>query len=205
MSRSASAIRAEQLSLLPPGWVWPHDPDSLLAAILYPMAQGLADLEKLAEQMLLTELNPATATVCLEDYERVLGADPCGRDLSTMSVGERQLLAHMRWTARGGASVAYFIELAAKRGITIDIREVHTSVAGRMCAGDELVESPENYVWVATLPLTKLVVFEAGQSEAGDLTFETLLTGIECDLRRLKPAHTEIAYWYQEETEPWTE
>lgn len=197
MSRSITAIHAEQLSLLPPGWVWPHDNTSLLAAVLLPMAQGLADLEALAEQM-LTEVDPRSATACLEDYERVLGADPCGRDLSTMSIAERQQLAHMRWTARGGASIRYFTELAARRGVDITIKEVVCSVADRLCADDELVEDPENFVWVVELALTQLIEFEAGASEAGDLTFETLLTGIECDVRRLKPAHTELAFNYLE-------
>lgn len=197
MNRSAEAINTEQLSLLPPGWVWPRDPDSLMAALLRPLARELAVIEALAKD-LLAEVNPAMAIYCLEDYERVLGPDPCGRDLSTMSLLERQQLAHMRWTARGGASIPYFVGLAASRGVEIEIEECHVSSADWLCADDELVESPENYVWCVNLPLTRLTVFEAGASEAGDLTFEYLLTGIECDLRRLKPAHTDIAFRYRD-------
>ncbi|HWJ72417.1 MAG TPA: putative phage tail protein [Kaistia sp.] len=195
MSRSADVAHREILSLMPPGWVWPRGTDSLFAAVLKPLAIELADLEATAEAM-IEEIDPRTATLCLEDFERVLGADPCGRDPLTYTIAERQQLAHQRWTARGGQSIAYFTELAAKRGIAINIIEAHPTVADRAEAGDELVESPEQFVWLVQLAATEEILFEAGKSEAGDLLVEYRGPDIECDIRRRRPAQTEVVFSY---------
>jgi uncharacterized protein YmfQ (DUF2313 family) len=127
MTRREDDVRAEMIALLPDGWVWPKRvAETLLAALLEPIAGELAQIEQTAAAM-IDELDPRSAALCLTDYERVLGPDPCGRDTSTMSLGDRRTLAHQRWTGRGGASRAYFIGLAAKRGIAITISENRVS------------------------------------------------------------------------------
>ena len=156
--RSEDQVLDELLSLLPPGWIWRRDRDSVIAALLTPLAGGIADVEALAEEM-LREVDPRFATVCLPDFERVLGPDPCGRDTSTMSLADRRLLAHQRWTARGGASRAYFIGLAAKRGVTITISENRCSYADEMVAGDEIIEPPEQFIWTVHLAFAGETVF----------------------------------------------
>lgn len=197
MSRSVEAIRAEQLGHLPPGWIWPRGDDSLLAALLWPMAAGLADLEAMAEAM-MEEVDPRTAALCLPDFERVLGPDPCGRDTAALPLAERQKLAHMRWTGRGGQSVPYYIGLAAARGVAITVEEFRTSQVGVLVAGDELINSPEQFAWLVKLQLGDWRIFRAGESTAGDLLYEFLLSDIECDLRRAQPAHTEVVFSYLE-------
>lgn len=195
--RSEAQVLDELLSLLPPGWIWRRDRDSVIAALLTPLAGGIADIEGLAEEM-LHEVDPRFATVCLPDFERVLGPDPCGRDASTMSLADRRLLAHQRWTARGGASRAYFIGLAAKRGVAITISENRCSYADEMVAGDELVEPPEQFIWTVHLAFTEETVFTADESQAGDLLYDIVISDIDCDIRRLKPAHTEVVFDYAE-------
>lgn len=197
MSRSAEAIQRDLIAKLPPGWVWPRDEDSLVAALLWPMAAGLAELEATAEAM-MAEVDPRTAVLCLPDFERVLGPDPCGRDPATLPLAERQKLAHMRWIARGGQSIPYFVALAAARGVAITIKEYRTSQAGVLQAGDELVNSPEQFAWWVELLLGDWRVFRAGESTAGDLLYEFTLSDIECDLRRAAPAHTEVFFTYLE-------
>jgi len=195
MSRSEDQVLDELLANLPPGWIWRRDRDSMIAALLTPLAGGLAELEELAEEM-LREVDPRLASVCLPDFERVLGPDPCGRDPSTMSLSDRRQLAHQRWTARGGASRAYFIELAAKRGIAITISENRVSYAGEMVAGDELIEPPEQFIWTVHLAFTEESLFEAGEGQAGDRLYDLIISDIDCDIRRLKPAHTEVVFDY---------
>jgi len=197
MSRSDDAVFAELLSYLPLGWVWPRKPDSLLAALLRPMATGVAILEKMAEDM-MAELDPRTAVLCLPDFERVLGPDPCGRDVSTLPIATRQQIAHMRWTARGGQSLPYYIGLAASRGVAITIEEQTLSRANVLRAGDRLVNHPEQYVWIVTLPLGSWEVFRASANVAGDRLYTFELSDIECDIRRAKPAHTEVVFQYLE-------
>jgi uncharacterized protein YmfQ (DUF2313 family) len=196
MSRSEDQVLDELLSLLPPGWVWRRDRDSVIAALLTPLAGGIADLEATAQAM-LEEVDPRNASLCLTDFERVLGPDPCGRDTSLMSLADRRQLAHQRWTARGGASRQYFIDLAAKRGVTITISENRVSYAAEMVAGDELVETPEQFIWTVHLTdLTDESLFEAGEGQAGDRLYDLTISDIECDIRRLKPAHTEVVFDY---------
>lgn len=179
MSRTVEAAHREVLSLLPEGFVWPG-PDSVLGAILKPFAEEIVAVEAAAEAM-LEQIDPRTATDCLEDFERVLGADPCGRDVTAMSEPDRQALAHQRWTARGGQSIAYFEALAAKRGVQITIEEVHPSEADRLRAGDELVNSPEQFIWRVVM---------------------VGLSDVECDIRRAKPAYTEVVFTYLPPTPP---
>ena len=196
MSRSAQDIHAGLISLLPTGWIWPRE-NSLLGAVLQPAAVMLAEVEATAEAM-MDQIDPRTATHTLEDFERVIGPDLCGRDTATMSIAERQELAHQRWTARGGQSIAYFVALAASRGITITVEEVRLTRAGIARAGDRVVNHPSQFGWVITLPLGNWRVARAGRAVAGDRTYEFDLSDIECDIRRAKPAHTEVYFRYLE-------
>jgi uncharacterized protein YmfQ (DUF2313 family) len=167
----------------------------VIAALLRPLAECLADVEESAEAM-MEEVDPRTAVLCLEDFERVLGPDLCGRDTGAMPLNQRQALAHQRWTARGGQSVPYFIGLAAKRGVSIEIEEFRPVEIGFMRAGDELINSPEQFVWMVKLSLGAWSVFRAGESVAGDRLYDFDLSDIECDIRRAKPAHTEVVFSY---------
>ncbi|RXT52919.1 hypothetical protein B6S44_19460 [Bosea sp. Tri-44] len=195
MSRSEDQVLDELLSNLPPGWIWRRDRDSVIAALLTPLAGGIAEVEAVAEAM-LREVDPRLASVCLTDFERVLGPDLCGRDRSAMSLGDRRQLAHQRWTARGGASRAYFIELAAKRGVAITISENRVTYAGEMVAGDELVDWPQQFIWIVHLAFTEESLFEADEGQAGDRLYDLTISDIDCDIRRLKPAHTQVVFDY---------
>lgn len=121
--RSWDVILAEILSYAPTGWGLSHDPDSVLAAVMEPLARGLAHLEAEAAKRRETEVNPATAIYCLDDYERILGPDPCRPGGFADTLAERQALAHARWTEQGGQSVPYFTGLAAARGAAVSIEE----------------------------------------------------------------------------------
>lgn len=197
MSRSADQVREEMLALLPPGWAWPRGADSVLAAVLTPMATGIAELEAAAAAA-MDEIDPRTSVAFLPDIERTLGADPCGRDLAGLPLGERRRIAHARWTARGGASRDYFHALAAVNGTPITITELISSQAGLLQAGDELVSGTEPFVWVVTLRLGSWRDFECGAGGAGDLLYEFALSDLECEIVRRRPAHTEAAFFYVE-------
>ena len=198
MSRTTAAVLEGMTGNLPPGWIWPAaGAPSLIAAVLSPFAEEIAGIEAAAEAM-MAEIDPRTATLCIADFERVLGADPCGRDPSGLALVARQRLAHQRWTARGGQSIAYFVALAAARGVEITVSEAFPSQAGRLRAGDELVMSPEQYVWIINLALGAWQVFRAGEAAAGDRLYDFALSDIECDIRRARPAHTEVAFRYVE-------
>lgn len=148
-----------------------------------------------AEAWLMDEVDPRNAVYLLPDFERVLGPDPCGRDLGAQTLAQRQRLAHQRWTARGGPSIPYFVELAARLGVEIQIEEFWPSKANVLRAGQPLV--PEG-AWRVRLPLISQWIFRASANTAGEPLGGYALNDAECELRRLKPAHTLVVFAYVE-------
>jgi uncharacterized protein YmfQ (DUF2313 family) len=146
----------------------------------------------------MDEIDPRTASVMLADFERLLGPDPCGRDIADLPLSERSRLAHARYTARGGASRAYFYALAAAHGVPITITEMFTSQVGAMECGDELVGASEPFTWIVTLPLGQWSDFEVGANATGDLLYSFEVSDLECEIRRRAPAHTEPIFYYVE-------
>lgn len=201
MSRSVEAVQRELLSLLPPGWVWPKGEDSLLAAILKAFAEGMAEIEETAEAM-MRQVDPRTATICLTDFERVLGSDPCVPDQAALPVADRQKIAHSRWTARGGASRAYFTAIAGALGYDITIREFRPFMAGWSRAGDARWQAGTplmRHFWRVNVPGARLSWFRAGQGRAGNdpLLKISRAEDLECRLQRQKPAHTILQFSYE--------
>lgn len=143
MSRAWETVLDELLAYLPPGFVWPRGRDSMVAALLEPLARGIASLEAEAEDRRRTEVSPATAIQSLDDYERILGPDPCRPGGLADTIDERQRLAHARWTEKGGADVPYFIGLATARGVTISIEEFAPYRCGESECGESWSEPGE--------------------------------------------------------------
>ena len=152
------------------------------------MASGIVTVEEAAAS-LERELDPGEADMLLEDYERVLGPDPCGRYDLVTTTAERRLIARQRWVARGGASAEYFIRIAAAMGVTATVESDITTQCGFEC-GSEIVESPEQFVWRMTLPATQEFDFLLGDAETGDYLGWLTPSLVECVIRRLAPAHT---------------
>lgn len=196
MARDADQVLAGMLALLPPGWAVPHAPDSNLARLLRPFAARLAAVEASADA-LRAEVDPRVADALLPDYERVLGPDPCDPAGPT-TLSERRRVAHQRWTQRGDPSRAFFVALAASRGVEISIEEGVPSEAGAMQAGDELVPTQERFVWGVRLLTERVIEPEAGALEAGMPLGEIVEVGVECPIRRFAPAHTLPVFIYEE-------
>lgn len=193
--RLGETIAASLRGKLPKGWALRRTPvlDTLLSVIAGPLAAAEADAAALMD-----EVDPRQAVCLLPDFERVLGPDPCGRDLSGLTLDQRQQLAHQRWTGRGGQSIPYFVSLAAKRGVAIEIEEFWPTTAGVDEAGEELIGEGEQFTFVAHVPLIDEWDFHAGGNTAGETLGGLTLSDIECDLRRVKPAHAQIVFSYED-------
>ena len=194
MSRSILSILASIRGKFHRGWAMPKK-DGVMDAVLEGPAQEIASIEQDAQDM-MDEMDPRTAVQCLPDFERVLGPDPCGRDLSGLSIRQRQQLAHQRWTATGGQSIPYLVSVAAKLGFEIEIEEFWPSRAGGLRAGQRLVPEGEQFVWRVKLVLNRTINFKAGISQAGDPLGEFIEAGIECELRRIAHSHTTPVFNY---------
>lgn len=194
MSRLAATVLTSLIGKLPVGWVLALR-GGVLDALLGSAAASVASAEAEAER-LMVEIDPRTAIELIPDFERVLGPDPCGRDLGARTLEQRQRQAHQRWTARGGQSIPYFVDIAQRLGISIGIEEFWPTRCGVLRAGMALIEDGEQFTWRVKLTLISQWLFRAGQNTAGDPLGGSTVSDIECEIRRLKPAHTQVVFVY---------
>lgn len=195
MARSVSTILQSLIAKLPNGWALGLR-GGVLDAVLEVVANVIADAEQGIEN-LMRETDPRQANYLLSDFERCLGPDPCGRDLDGLTIEQRQKLAHQRWTAYGGQSIPYMIATAAKLGVNITIEEFWPSRANTLRAGQRLRPEGCQFVWRVNVPgLVTVVKFRAGVSRSGHHLGSFEINSIECELRRIKPAHTHVVFNY---------
>ncbi len=195
MARSFSTILSSIIGKVAPGWALGYR-DGLLDVVLASVAERVGDAE-IGAEALMAETDPRSAVNLLSDFERVLGPDPCGRDLDPLSIGDRQRLAHQRWTATGGQSIPYMISVAEKLGVSITIEEFWPSKSGGLRAGQRLRPDGSQFVYRVNIPgLITVVKFRAGVSVAGDRLGNFKISNIECELRRIRPGHTDIVFQY---------
>lgn len=194
MSRPAEEIGKSLARRAPRGWALTGAQH--FRRLLGILATSLSTAEA-EPATLMDEIDPRMAQALLPDFERVLGPDPCGRDADYLTVPQRQRMAHQRWTARGGQSIPYFVALAARLGVAVTVEEFWPSRSGVLRAGQRLKREGCQFVWRVNIPgLVTVTNFKAGVSRAGHRlgTFE--LSAIECEIRRLRPAHTTVIFSY---------
>ncbi|OUJ14206.1 putative phage tail protein [Acetobacter sp. DsW_063] len=163
-------------SLLPPGWAFPHVASSNLGVVANALGISLEVLEG-DIAALAWEISPAKSTLLLDDYEAVLGPDPCGRDPTTMSLETRQAFDNGRWVGSAGTSWAFFLGLATQIGVTMTIEEPEPAICGvAVCGVDVCSTIADRFVWVVTLPNRE--------------------TGLECPIKRNNPPDLTVVFEY---------
>lgn len=197
---AAEAFARALAALLPRGYAWPRERGSLLFRLLEAFGTAWEWVGSRDADLLEREAYPGTSLELLPDWERVAGLpDPCFPTGGTLE--ERRLAVETKLAARGGASRAYFIDLAARLGYAIAIIEYSPFMAGWSRAGDPRwqVGSPAiRFVWRVTVPGARLSWFRAGQGRAGRDPHCRIgrAVDLECLFRRLKPAHTDLIFDY---------
>lgn len=187
---------AQLIALLPPGPALPREPGSRLERLLWPMAEEFARLDGRAEA-LIAEVDLRVADEMLADYERVLGDDPCIGPAARLPIEIRRALAHQRWTARGGATPAYFIGIAAALGISITVTESRPFECGVSACDDELIAEDGRFEWIVTISAaTLLIEFEVGVADVSTPLGDFARSPVECLIRRAAPAHTTVYFSY---------
>lgn len=187
---------AQLMALLPPGPALPREPGCRLERLFWPMAEEFARLDARAES-LLRETDPGAAEEMLADYERVLGEDPCIGPAGRLPIEVRRALAHQRWTARGAATPAYFIGLAAALGVGITITESQPFECGVSSCDDELIAEAGRFEWIVTITAPALLMeFEVGVADVSTPLGDFARSPVECLIRRAAPAHTSVYFSY---------
>lgn len=195
--RTADVIQDGMLTIDPDGWALSGERDSYYAARYRPAAEEFAGIEVQALE-LLAEVNPGTAVVLLDDYERVLGNDPCLPLPTDLSLAQRQAVALHRWTEPGEALCAgTFIRLGATMGFTVTIDEFPPSECGVWeCGGSELCTPPNHTIFQVNLPSLGIEWFECGVSDCDSSLGLNIPNPLECVIRRDAPLFTTPVFSY---------
>lgn len=177
------------LALRPPGPAWP-DSDVRQSAV----AEELARTHGRAVQ-LVGEADPRTTYELLAEWERVAGLpDSCTP--SGASLEERRLSLVQRLTMMGGASRQYFIDLAAALGYSgATVTEFRPFACISEC-NDALNPAPAwPHAWQLNLFSARIAAMTCASGCGASLRAWGDST-LECVVKRLKPAHTEIIFTY---------
>ena len=182
--------------LLPRGWAWPIDPETILMLVISGLAVEFSRVHARVCD-LLTEAYPGTALETLSDWERVTGLpDDCLPANDSLTARRQAVL--LKLAARGGASKEYFIRLMAALGFRITITEFEPFRTGQNRATHRLYGQNWMYAWRITAPQETVTPFRVGQNTAGDRLRTWGNAVIECILNRLKPAHTILQFGFGE-------
>jgi len=192
MSRAPDDCLDELLSLLPPGDALPRDPASNVGLLFAPLAAEVAGFEA-TRQRLLIQTSPINAVELLEDFERVLGPDPCKADVQLQSLDQRQRYADYRWNAHWDATPAALVLAAAAVGVSVTVDTFDPDMCGAgECGLGECGPETEAYGWVVHAPTYALIDGECGASECGDWINEAAVPALDCILGQWVPLHRRL-------------
>lgn len=190
---SADDLLAARLAQLPPGRAWPRDADAIPARFLSLLVP--TDLRVVLRGLdLLSDAFPASTEELLPEWEESLGLpDPCAGPGQTIEARRNQVVG--RLTGLGGQSVPYYIAIAAGLGYQITITEFAPFRFG-MGFGSPLCGDAWAYAWQVNAPQFTIDYFELGVSGFGEPFASWGSTVLQCELMRLKPAHTYLNFFY---------
>jgi uncharacterized protein YmfQ (DUF2313 family) len=177
---NAAAYARQLKQLLPPGSLFKLEPDSWLSKLLLAIADELARIDRRGE-VLLDEWDPSTASETIAEWERALGIPDEDTPVAA-TLPERRANLVRKFIARGGATPAYFIGLAARLGFTVTIDETAPSTWRMNVA-------PGGHAVTTT-------IFRVGASRAGDRLSSRSNAQLEAVINRAKPAHTLCLFNY---------
>lgn len=192
MALSAESYLQTLQALLLRGKAWTRESGSRMTQLLTAIAQEFARVDLRTDDM-LDEADLRTTSELLTDWERAAGLpDPCAAEQDTVEL-RRQVLIY-KLTNVGGQSKQFYIDVAARLGYTVTITEFkkHT-VASR-------VNDPINGVdWVFTWRINAPQA-TVRRAKVTSRVNEPLASWgnqiLECNITRLKPAHTHVQFAY---------
>lgn len=213
-TRTRAQALAGLLDAAPQGWALPRDAASVWAGFLAPFAAEWALIEA-AQAAMAQEIDPRRAPNLLEDWERLLGPDPYGRDAASLGLttAQRGQLAYSRLTATGDMTPADYIALAASMGIAVSVIEYWPGMAGVAQCGDQVAEDwwLESgaarcgdelgwqliaYRWLIVLPRYLLGLPEAGTAACADPLGNAQPTPLPAVIDGEAPTHSIPVYAY---------
>lgn len=196
MPGRASYLHSLQ-ALLPQGQAWTREPGADLTKVLDIIAAELAKVDGRI-QKLHSEADPRTTIEMLTDWETTAGLpDTCTP--AALTYQERIAALVDKITRLGGQSPAFYIGIAERLGYEVEIEEFEPFICGHSECGDVLNGGDNiRFQWSVRVLGPRLTEFYCGVSECGDALGEfDQAADLECILRLLKPAHTNLILSYE--------
>ncbi len=208
--RDTLAWRDNLAQLLPPGKAWPREPDSALVQLLHGFAEEFARLDGRAA-VLRDEADPLSALELLPDWERLAGLPDACVPIPE-GIRDRQIAVARKISGLGGQSRDFFIDLAERLGVEVEIEEFEPARCGFSVCGDFCWSDAWRFTWrVRVLADTqssgdptrlRFAWALCGTASAGDAIRSFGIESLECLIRRAGPAHTNVLFAYPDDPEP---
>ena len=163
--------------LLPPGPAFDFELQPDVAALMASLAPELARIDG-QDATLLLELNPATATDLLPDWEGYLGLPDVCTVPGSQTLEERRQAVIDKLTATGAPQRSYYQRIAQRLGIVINIEEFRPARVGSAAVGDFLYGDGWPWSWIASAPLASYGTVEAAT--------------LDCRLQLEAPEYTDV-------------
>ena len=155
------------------------------------------------------ELNPLSALELLPDWERVAGLPDACVPIPA-SIRNRQVSVARKLAEIGGQSRAYFIDLAERLGVEIEIEEFAPFTTASTVDG-AIFDDEWRFTWVVRVLAATESSNDVTRLRFADFTTESGvdealrsfgIDTLECVIRRAAPAHTNVLFAYPEDPEP---
>ncbi|WP_122558655.1 YmfQ family protein [Pseudomonas viridiflava] len=181
---------AEQLqALLPPGPAWDPERVPEVQQLIAGLSHEFARIDGRAFD-LLNEMDPATVSELVPDWERVMNLpDPC---LGLKPLFEdRRLSVRQRLVAVGGQNAAFYVGIAVSQGYPdASVTEFRTPRMGRSRFGQAHFGTwSAQFMWTLNTGGRQRLGRRFGASYWGERFGVNPGTAIECLIRRAAPAH----------------
>lgn len=182
---------AEQLqALLPPGPAWDPERVPQLQQVITGLSREFARIDGRAFD-LLNEMDPATVSELVPDWERVMNLpDPC-LGLKPL-FADRRLSVRQRLVATGGQNAGFYIDIAVSQGYPdATVTEHRAPRMGRSRFGQAYFGTwSAQFMWTLNTGGRQRLGRRFGASYWGERFGVNPGTAIECLIRRAAPAHS---------------
>jgi len=184
MALSEDDYKQQMQQLLPPGPAFDIELQPDIAALVAAFAPEFWRID-VALDGLQAELNPASVTQLLTDWEEYLGIPDTCVVPGSQTVAERRQAVLNKMSATGAPQLAYYLRMATQTGISVTIDEFRPARVGSTNAGDFLYGEGWPWSWLASAPIDAF-----GTAEAATL---------DCRLQLEAPEYTDVVLGFGQE------
>lgn len=144
---------------------------------------------------LIREVDPRTTLELLTDWETTVGLpDECS--VGDLTIADRRTLVLQRLTSRGGISAQDYIDIAAAFGVEaeIEIDSALPAYCGTARCGDRMYDLDWWFYFIVRSADFVVNWSRCGQASCGDRIRTFGNEPLECTIKKLKPAHTDVIF-----------